>query len=111
MSTPARRDWNVLDEKRAAIIDVLKHVMSQPPEVGQRCVQDDQFARSLFEDPAIGNVSVPPHAKTVFMPRGELERKGKGSVVIELPETQGTMKATTNPEDLLKYVLCCYIPW
>src|ERR1700674_1403615 len=112
-STLARRKWNVLDDKRVAIIAVLTHVISQPPEVGENWVADDGFGRDLFEDPAIGNIDIPDDVKTLFMPTGELARKAKGSVVIELPPRQadGSGFVTANPNDLLKFVLCCYNVW
>jgi hypothetical protein len=106
-NTQQRRDWNVLDDKRAAIIAVLEYIISQPPTIGQRCVQSDGYVMRLFEDPAIGNIDLPPGIKTVFMPAGTLDQKAKGSVVIELPPSN--VNATGN--DLLKYVLCCYNVW
>jgi hypothetical protein len=113
MNSNNPRDWNVLDNKRRAIIAVLQHVISQPADVGNRCVEDDKYVRQLFQDPNIGNIDIPKDVKTVFMPTGELARKAKGSVVIELPPRQGDGSGTAppNPNDLLKFVLCCYNVW
>ena len=113
MNSNNPRDWNVLDNKRRAIIAVLQHVISQPADVGNRCVADDNYVRQLFQDLNIGNIDIPKDVKTVFMPMGELARKAKGSVVIELPPRQadGSGAAPPNPNDLLKFVLCCYNVW
>jgi hypothetical protein len=108
----ARRDWNKVEEKKAAVIAVIQHVMSHPPDVGENCVKEDSFVRSLFEDPNVGNIDVPQDVKTVFMATGELAKKAKGSVVIELPPRPTTGNAPNPvPNDLLKYVLCCYNLW
>ncbi len=102
-----RRSWTVLDDKRAAIIDVLEYLKAQPQEVRDRSVQDDAFARSLFDNPDIGNITVPPEAKTIFFQPGERALKEAGSVILELPAA-GT---TTAGEDLLTYVLGNYKYW
>lgn len=106
-----RRDWNVSDDIGAAIVDVLRHVLSAPEDVGKRCITDDKFVRKLFEDPEIGNIDVPSKVKTLFLEEGERERKDKGSVIIEMPP-RGTSTASAAEQDsLLSYVLCCYRPW
>jgi hypothetical protein len=112
MST-TRRNWNDLDDKRAAIIAVIKHVISQPPAFGQECVRKDDLVRQLYEDPKIGNIDVPPNVKTLFMPEGELAKEAKGSVVIELPPrgAGGSGFAAPSDNDLLRFVLCCYNVW
>jgi len=113
MSDGDPTDWNQIDNKRRAIIAVLKHIISKPPEVGENCVVDDDYVRDLFEDPTIGNITVPDDVKTVFMPTGELARKAKGSVVIELPprKADGSGFVPGSDNDLLKFVLCCYNVW
>ncbi len=102
-----RRNWPILDDKRAAIIDVLEYLKAQAQEIRDRSVTDDAFARSLFEDPNIGNITVPPEAKTIFFHPGERALKEGGSVILELPRA-GT---TTSGEDLLTYVLGNYKYW
>ncbi|MEY2564756.1 MAG: hypothetical protein QOH88_2949 [Verrucomicrobiota bacterium] len=108
MSDGTRRRWDEFDDKRAAIIAVIKYVTSQPPEVGQRCVGDDAYVRQLYEDREIGNIDVPGDVKTLFMPEGEKAKEAKGSVVIELPPRPVNVP---NENDLLRYVLCCYNVW
>ena len=103
----SKRDWKQLDDKRAAIIAVLDYIVSQPPAVGQRCINDEAFARGLFEDPAIGNIVVPPGARTIFFQSGERALKEGGSVILELPRA-GTPQTG---EDLLIYVLGNYKYW
>lgn len=102
-----RRNWQLLDDKRAAIIAVLEYVKTQPQEVRDRCVADDAFVRSLFEDANIGNITVPPKAKTIFFPTGERALKEAGSVILELPR----VGIATAGEDLLIYVLGTYKYW
>ncbi len=81
--------------------------------MGQDCIDDDDYVRNLFEDSKIGNVDVPLDVKTVFMPTGELAKKAKGSVVIELPprNPDGSGFVPPSDNDLLKFVLCCYNVW
>ncbi len=103
----SRRSWTILDDKRAAIIDVLEYLKTQPQAVRDRSVQDDAFARSLFDNPDIGNIDVPKEAKTIFFPAGERALKEAGSVILELPRAE----TTTAGEDLLIYVLGNYKYW
>ncbi|HEY3662466.1 MAG TPA: hypothetical protein VGL24_04875 [Chthoniobacterales bacterium] len=102
-----RRNWQVLDDKRAAIIDVLEYLKTQPQEVRDRVVTDDVFARSLFDNPTIGNISVPTTAKTIFFAAGERALKEAGSIVLEVPRSG----VTAAGEDLLIYVLGNYKYW
>ncbi len=121
MSTENRRSWNNSDDVGAAIVDVLRYILAQPQNVGRKCIDDDKFARSLFEDPKIGNIDVPEKVKTVFLEEGERERKSKGSVVIEMPPrgpASGTESATASEpaatmdhDALLSHVMCCYRVW
>lgn len=107
----SRRDWNNSDDVGAAVVAVLRHVLAQPEDVARLCITDDKFVRALFENPAIGNIDVPEKVKTVFLEEGERERKGKGSVVIEMPP-RGTATASASDDDaLLSYVMCCYRVW
>ena len=108
MSNGTRRRWDDIDDKRAAIIAVIKYVIAQPPEVGQRCVREDAYVRQLYEDGAIGNIDVPGDVKTLFMPEGEKAKEAKGSVVIELPPRPIEVP---NENELLRFVLCCYNVW
>jgi hypothetical protein len=106
-----RRDWNKVDDVGAAVVDVLRHILAQPPEVTAKCLSDDQFARSLFEDPKIGNIDVPENTKTVFLHPGERERKEKGSVIIEMPVPGTPAQTEEERQALLGHVLCCYRIW
>jgi hypothetical protein len=108
MSNGTRRRWDDIDDKRAAIIAVIKYVNAQPPEVGKRCVDDDAYVRQLYEDRAIGNIDVPADVKTLFMQEGERAKEAKGSVVIELPPRPVEV---ASDNDLLRFVLCCYNVW
>lgn len=127
MSTENRRNWNNSDDVGAAVVDVLRYILGQPEEVARKCIADDKFARGLFEDPKIGNIDVPEKVKTVFLEEGERERKGKGSVVIEMPprgsaavtassaaSVEGAASdagATMDHDALLSHVMCCYRVW
>jgi hypothetical protein len=109
MSTESttKRDWKNFDDKRAAIIAVLEYIESQPPTVGDRCVRDEDFARGLFEDPAIGNMSVPKGGRTIFFPAGERALKEASSLVIERPPSGNSATG----KDLLRYVIGNYKYW
>src|SRR6266496_2376583 len=78
-----RRHWDIVGEKRAAIIAVLKHLQGASDAVRDGCVENDDNLRKLFEDPEIGNIDVPKDVKTVAMPVDERAKKAKGSVVID----------------------------
>ncbi len=106
-----RRDWNKADDVGAAVVAVLRHILSEPEAVAARCIADDQFARDLFQDPAIGNIDVPANAKTVFLETGEQSRKEKGSVIIEMPPRNTPAQTEADQEALLSHVLCCYRIW
>src|ERR1051326_1315653 len=80
-----RRTWDQ-EGKPAAIVAVLQYIISASYDVGQKCVDDDSYARQLFEDPDIGNIIVPSNVRLVFVQIGDRDKKDKGSVVIELPD-------------------------
>jgi hypothetical protein len=79
-----RRKWN-REGKSEAVVDVLTHIMDGAPEVGQSCIEQDAYARRLFDDPDIGNVNVPDNVKIVFLPVDERTKADKGSIVLEVP--------------------------
>lgn len=104
------RKWDKFG-KVAAIRDVLDYIMSHP-EVGQRCLENDDYVRRLFRDQ--GLIEVPAEVKAIFVPSGEEESKEFGSLVIELPKPGPVPEPNPNPEvphPLLGYVLCCYNLW
>lgn len=84
---PPRRTWDK-NGKPDAIVAVLTHLMLKAShEERQQCVNDDSYARELFEDSEIGNIAVPDNVRLVFVQEGDSDRKDKGSVVIELPDS------------------------
>lgn len=103
-----KRDWYDVDDKAAAIADVLRHISNQPPEIRERCLSDNEYSAELFRDARIGNINVPPDAKTIFVPSGEREREIRGSLVIVLPPASA---AQATDQELLLYVVCCYRLW
>lgn len=107
MSNGPANDWSDLAKKRAAIIRVLKHIVAHP-EAGQACIGNDTEAHKLFEDPAIGNIKIPPGARVVMFPAGEEARGVGSSLVIELP---GATSASPSDRELLSYVLASYKYW
>jgi hypothetical protein len=113
MKNAKRRQWNKSLEKRDAVIDVLKYIMSQPAKLGERALKQDAFARKLFEDPKIGNIDIPADVKVVFVPSDERKKKAKGSVVLELPRPGPIPPrvSESSPDPMLAYVLCCYTWW
>lgn len=92
MENAKRRKWNQ-HGKREAVIDVLTYLMSQTQEQGQQCVENDAYARKLFEEPLLGNIDVPNNVRLVFVATGDREKKDAGSVVIELPPLGGDLPA------------------
>jgi hypothetical protein len=107
-SARPKRDWGSVDDKSAAIADVLRYIFTQPPHVRARCLRDDAYSAELFRDPRIGNINVPAETKVMFMHSGERERDVRGSLVIVVPPA--SMAGASNDE-LLDYVLCCYPLW
>jgi hypothetical protein len=103
-----KRDWGSVDDKDAAIADVLRYIFTQPPEVRARCLRDDAYSAELFRDPRIGNINVPAETKVMFMQSGEREREIRGSLVIVVPPAS---MAKASDDELLDYVLCCYALW
>ncbi len=100
-------DWSDLDKKRAAILRVLRYIVAHP-EAGQAALNNDAAARALFEDPQIGNITVPANARVVMLPAGEEALNQGGSVIIELPS--GT-NANPTDADLLAQILGTYKYW
>ena len=80
----ARRRWN-REGKSEAVVDALTYIMSGGPEVGQSCIDQDAYARRLFDDTGIGNINVPDNVKIVFLPSDERTKADKGSIVLEVP--------------------------
>jgi hypothetical protein len=107
-TTAPQREWEKPEDKTAAIADVLRYIFTQPPDVRARCLRDDRYSASLFRDPRIGNINVPPETKTIFMHSGEREREIRGSLVIVVPPAS---MADASDDDLLNRVLCCYQLW
>ncbi len=107
MSNGETLDWHDLDKKRAAILRVMHYIVNHPA-AGQNCVGNDDAARALFEDPNIGNISIPAGARVVIFATGEEALKEKGSLIIELPDA-----SSPNPTDaaLLGRVLGTYKYW
>jgi hypothetical protein len=103
-----KRGWENVDDKSAAIADVLRYIFTQPPEARARCLRDDAYSAELFRDPRIGNINVPAETKVMFMQSGEREREIRGSLVIVVPPAS---MADANDDELLDYVLCCYALW
>ena len=103
-----KREWESVDDKDAAIADVLRYIFTQPPEVRARCLRDDAYSAELFRDPRIGNINVPAETKVMFMQSGEREREIRGSLVIVVPPAS---MAKASDDELLDYVLCCYALW
>lgn len=104
---PNGNDWNNLNQKRAAILRVLRHIIANPA-AGQSCIGNDAAARALFENPQIGNISVPAGARVVMFPSGEEALREASSVIIELPTPS---PATPNDASLLGHVLGNYKYW
>jgi len=100
------RKWNNPDDKKAACSAVLKKIATDQ-SFGTKCLKSDEFARNAFR--TIGEIEVPEDAKVVFVPEGDLDnakREGTGSLVIEIPPSNGASNAHT-----MEYVRCTYNFW
>lgn len=107
-----RRDWNKMEEKREAIVAVLKYLQKASEDERTACIGSDSALRDLFQRKGVGNIDVPPDVKTVAMPMHEREKKAKGSVVLEMPPRTGEAPTFAEPPDpILVHLLCCYKVW
>jgi len=100
-------DWSNLTTKRAAILRVLRHLVANPT-VAQNCVGNDTALKNVFQDPNVGNITLPPGARVSLFPAGEEALNAGSSVILENPAS-----ATANATDreLLSYVLGNYKYW
>lgn len=102
------RKWNNPDDKKAACTAVFKKIMTDR-SFGAKCLKSDEFASKAFRE--IGEIDVPKDAKVVFVPEGDLDkakRDGTGSLVIELPPTNGNGHPNGHT---MEYVRCTYAVW
>jgi hypothetical protein len=100
------RKWNNPDDKKAAYLAVLKKIMTDK-RFAAKCLESDAFAHKAFR--TIGEIDVPKDVKVVFLPEGDLDnakRDGTGSVVIEMPPTNGDSNGHS-----MEYVRCTYVWW
>lgn len=101
-SSSTTRQWKNLDDRAAAVVEVLRHIISNQNEVSQ-CLQSEQHSCDLFTGP-VGRIQPPPEIKIIFMPPDQVAAGGKGSLVLEMPILRDTdlVQAST---------LCCYKYW
>ena len=100
-------DWSTLTTKRAAILRVLRYLVANPT-AAQNCIGNDTALKALFQDPNIGNVTLPQGARVILFAAGEEALNSGSSVILENPSA-----ATANATDreLLSYVLGNYKYW
>ena len=112
MSNGALGDWGDEKKKTAAILRVLKHMVANPT-AGTNCIDNDQEAHRLFQDPTIGNITIPPGGRVVVFATGEEALKAGSSVIIELPPppTPPRTAGDMTERELLTYVLGDYKYW
>jgi hypothetical protein len=115
------RDWTNKEDKRDALLDVLKHIVAKPGD-GLACVgrgkppfRQDVNAHALFQNPKIGNIMIPDDSRVIIFERGEGALEGAGSIIIELPPAVPPefLKKKSDWSDrlLLSYVLGNYRYW
>ena len=85
------RDWSKKEDKRDALLDVMKYIIKHQG-VGQVCVgkgkppfKEDVEAHKLFENENIGKIKIPDNSRVVIFGRGEGALEEAGSIIIELP--------------------------
>lgn len=67
-STSEPRRWANIDERAAAIVDVVRYLAATPNDAEQ-ALRDDQFSRNLFlQGP--GKIEPPARIKIIFLPPG-----------------------------------------
>jgi|GEM_PF-2529959 len=115
------QDWCDRKKKREAILRVLRYIVEHPAE-GERCVgrgkppfQADVNAHRLFEDPRIGNITIPDDARVVIFGNGEEALEPCSSIIIELPPHPAPppprFSAGWSDEELMTFVLGNYRYW
>lgn len=105
------RRWDDLDDRAAAIADVLKYVARNQDEKSH-CLEDDGFSgyvKSLFSRTDLGKINPPANIKIVFLPTGQHLANTMGSLVIQVPARP---KGITDDEGVSNtYTASCYKYW
>ena len=108
--------WYNRQPKSDAILRVMRHIANHPA-AGTACIGNDAEAIRLFQDPTIGNISVPvaAGARVIVFASGEEALEPGSSVIIELPPNPppGPPKfsAGWSNEELMTFVLGNYKYW
>jgi hypothetical protein len=107
MSNGQTGDWNDEKKKTEAILRVLRHIATNQ-DAGKKCIGNDAEAHKLFEDPTIGNITIPAGGRVVIFASGEEALRAGSSVIIDMPPPSA---AATTDRELLTYVLGDYKYW
>lgn len=95
--------WSDLEAKKIIFEEIISKILADP-DLGQEYVDNPRKARK-----EIGKrIEIPNEVKIVFLPAGDSEMAGGGSVVIELPPRR--VKAMSF-QDKMELFLCTYNPW
>jgi len=97
------RPWSDLEKKKEIFETIIGRILDCP-ELGQKYVHEPNAAR---ED--IGKlIQVPDNVKIVFLPEGDSDMEGGGSVVIECPPSN---RPKLSLPEKMELFLCTYNPW
>jgi hypothetical protein len=112
MSNGQTGDWFDNKKKTAAILRVLRHIAGNQ-DAGKKCIGKDEEAHKLFEDPTLGNMTIPTGGRIVILATGEEALAWGSSVIIEMPPPPSPPKTVADMTDreLLSYVLGNYKYW
>jgi hypothetical protein len=97
--------WDDLDAKKEVFETIIGRILMSP-ELGKKYVDCPEEARKDIKE----LINVPDEVKIVFLPAGDSNTPGGGSVVIELPPDSSHLAAVPTI-DKMELFLCTYNPW
>ena len=104
VSPAPNRHWQYVDERAAATVDVLRHLIDNQTDVTD-CLKYDGHTFNLFSN-GPGRIQPPTDIKIIVMPPGQRALKAGGSLVLEIPTRK------MNDKQLVQASTpCCYHYW
>jgi hypothetical protein len=96
--------WSDLEAKKEIFQTIIGRIL-MCPELGQKYVDHPEEARKDIK----ALIDVPDEVKIVFLPAGDSDIPGGGSVIIELPPPD--LPRALSATDMMEHFLCTYNPW
>jgi len=97
-------EWSNLEKKKEIFQEIIGQLVMNPA-LGQKYVTDPNAAKEDIKK----LINVPDEVKIVFLPAGDSNTPGGGSVVIELPPAE--LPQALSATDMMEHFLCTYNPW